>query len=133
MALLKIGIAPQKIIRKRTLDIAAGRYVPSNDEPSVWFTSLESLAQVLSEENRAILSTIQQHHPESVSALADLVGRAQPNVYRTLKKMESYGIVELRKVKGKSVPYVNYDEFQLFVSAMSTHNSLHERLPSSVY
>ena len=131
MALLRIGIAPQQIIRQRTLDIAAGRYVPSHDEPSVWFTSLESLAQVLSEENRAILSIIQQHHPESVSALADLVGRAQPNVYRTLKKMESYGIVELQKIKGKSVPYVKYDEFQLFVSAMSTHNSPYKRLSSS--
>jgi len=88
MALLRIGIASQKSIRQRTLDIAAGRYVPKSNEPKVWFTSLESLAQVLSEDNRAIITTIQQYHPESVSALADLVGRAQPNVYRTLKKIQ---------------------------------------------
>ena len=118
MALLKIGIASQESIRRRTIDIAAGRYVPRKGEPKVWFTSLESLAQVLSEENRAILAAIQQHHPESVTALAELVGRAQPNVFRTLKKMESYGIVEIHKVKGKSVPCVKYDEFQLFVSAV---------------
>lgn len=127
MAVLKIGIAPQKAIRQRTLDIAAGRYIPGDDEPKVWFTSLESLAQVLSEENRAILTTIQEHHPESVSALAELVGRAQPNLHRTLKKMEAYGIIELKKVKGKSVPYVKYDDFQMFLRSNDNKTGVFNR------
>lgn len=117
MTTLKIGIASKNFTRQRTIDIAAGRYKPSEDEPKVWFPSLESLAKILSEENRAILTAIKEHHPDSVSALADLVGRAQSNLTRTLKTMELYGIVEFRKEGRKSVPIVRYDEFTFTVAA----------------
>ena len=117
MAVLKVGIASQSDIRQRTIDIAAGRYSPGKDEPKVWFPSLESFAKILSDENRAIISAIKKYHPESVSALAELVGRAQPNVTRTLKTMASYGIVEVRKEGRKSIPVVKYDEFTLTVKA----------------
>lgn len=52
---IRIGIMPQEKIRERMLDIAAGKYKPAPDEPQIWFTSMRSLAEVLSDENRALL------------------------------------------------------------------------------
>jgi len=46
-----IGIMPQEKIRERTLAIAKGEYKPKANEPKIWFTSIASVAQVLSEDN----------------------------------------------------------------------------------
>ena len=40
--------------------------------------------------------------------LAERTGRKQPNLSRTLKTMEHYGLVQLRRHKGKLVPRVRY-------------------------
>ena len=50
-----IGILSQEKIRQRVLAIARGSYKPKPNEPKVWFTSMKSLAEVLSDENRALL------------------------------------------------------------------------------
>lgn len=113
MSTLYIGIATQKEIRQRTIDIASGRLIPKETDPKVWFTSLASFAQVLSEDNQALLTAIREHHPESVSALAELLGRGQPSVTRTLKTMESYGIIALKKERTGTVPVVNFDEIDM--------------------
>lgn len=52
MKTLIVGIASYEQIKKRTLAIARGEYKPKKDEPKVWFTSIESLAQVLSTDNK---------------------------------------------------------------------------------
>jgi len=46
---VKIGIMSQEKIRERTLAIAQGKYKPKPDEPKIWFTSIRSLAEVLSD------------------------------------------------------------------------------------
>jgi predicted transcriptional regulator len=48
-----IGIASQRAIRTRALAIARGDHQPRPDEPKIWFTSMRSLAEVLSDDNRA--------------------------------------------------------------------------------
>jgi predicted transcriptional regulator len=58
MKRVKIGIMPQKEIRERTLAIARGEYKPSSDEPKIWFTSIRSLAEILSDENQILLQII---------------------------------------------------------------------------
>ncbi|MEO8838809.1 MAG: hypothetical protein ABI351_08850 [Herbaspirillum sp.] len=50
-----IGIATQQAIRARALAIASGDHQPHPDEPKVWFTSIRSLAEVLSGDNRVLL------------------------------------------------------------------------------
>jgi predicted transcriptional regulator len=66
MAILKVGIATLEQYKARTMSIARGEYVPSGDEPKVWFQSLETLAQVLSDKNRALLALIAKTQPESL-------------------------------------------------------------------
>lgn len=92
-----IGVATQEAIRDRALAIARGQRKPAAGEPKIWFTSMRSLAEVLSDDNRALLKLIREQKPESLNHLAELSGRAPSNLSRTLKTMEHYGLVELRQ------------------------------------
>jgi len=85
MKIIKIGIAPQQKIRERMLAIAKGLIKPKASDPKIWFTSMRSLSQVLSDENRALLDVIRASRPVSVSELAELTGRKQGNLSRTFK------------------------------------------------
>lgn len=67
------------------------------DEPTVWFTSMASLAAVLSDDNRALLRIIRDKQPKSLTELAELTGRKVPNLSRTLRMMSGYGLVELHR------------------------------------
>ena len=53
MKVIRIGIAPQARIRERMLAIARGELKSKASDPKIWFTSMRSLSQVLSDENRA--------------------------------------------------------------------------------
>lgn len=67
------------------------------DAPTVWFVSMASLAAVLSDDNRSLLRTIRDQRPKSLTELAELTGRKVPNLSRTLRMMEGYGLVELTR------------------------------------
>ena len=75
MKTIVVGIMPQEKIRERVLAIARGDYKPKATEPKIWFTSMRSLAEVLSDDNRALLKVIQEAKPQSISSLADITGR----------------------------------------------------------
>jgi predicted transcriptional regulator len=59
-----IGLAPRQTIRARALAIARGDHRPGPDEPKIWFTSMRSLAEVLSDDNRALLRLIREEKPQ---------------------------------------------------------------------
>lgn len=113
MKVLVIGIMPQEKIRERILAIARGEYRPKPGEPKVWFTSMKSLSEVLSDDNRALLKAIRDIGPESVSNLAVRTGRKPGNLSRTLRTMERYGIVEMRREKNRVYPIVKAVEFRI--------------------
>ena len=117
MTTLKIGIASYDRMKARTLAIARGEYKPSGDEPSVWFTSVESFAKVLSQRNRELLALIALEEPASLTELAALAGRNKSNLSRTLKTMSRYGLVDLKKgERGRLIPQVRYDRVSLELS-----------------
>lgn len=64
MKTLRIGIADYGRMKERTLAIARGEYRPARGEPTVWFTSIESFAKVLSERNRELLTLIAEEKPD---------------------------------------------------------------------
>lgn len=115
MKVIKIGIAPQEEIRKRVLAIASGKLKVKSTEPKIWFTSMRSLAQVLSDENRALLDVIRSSKPVSISELADLTGRKQGNLSRTLKTMSNYGLVKMKKQDRALMPIACGDRIEIFV------------------
>lgn len=110
---LTIGIAPQSEIRARALAIAKGTRKPRPGEPKVWFTSMKSLAEVLSDDNRALLRVIREAKPESIAKLAQVTGRKPGNLSRTLKTMSHYGIVEMRRENNTVRPVVKTTEFRI--------------------
>jgi predicted transcriptional regulator len=112
--ILRIGIAPRAQMKARTLAVARGEHKPTKDEPKVWFTSMESLAQVLSSKNTLLLELIRRARPRSLKELADLSGRHVSNLSRTLRTMERYRLVELALTdNGTLVPTVPYDRLVL--------------------
>ena len=108
-----IGIMPQDKIRERVLAIARGEHKPKPGEPKIWFTSMKSLAEVLSDDNRALIRVIAETRPGSISELAEATGRKPSNLSRTLKTMSRYGIVELKREKNHVRPVAKATEFRI--------------------
>ena len=113
---INIGIMSQDAMRDRMVAIARGEYKPKANEPKIWFSSMKSLAEVLSDENRALLKIIENVQPNSISGLAELTGRKQSNLSRTLKTMSSYGLVEMVKENRHVKPIVKATEFQILAA-----------------
>lgn len=70
--------------------------------PSV--ESAATLIRLLTPENRKLMRMIRDAKPKSVSELARLTHRAQPNLLRTLTKLADFGFIEMRKVNHRTVP-----------------------------
>lgn len=113
MKTIRIGILPQDEMRARVLAIARGELKPRPSDPKVWFTSMRSLAEVLSDENRALLRIIRETRPASIASLAEVTGRKPGNLSRTLKTMAHYGLVEMRREKRFVRPVVEATEFRI--------------------
>jgi predicted transcriptional regulator len=117
MKTLKVGIASREAYKKRTLAIAKGEYVPAKGEPKIWFESLGTLSQVLSDQNRDLLKLILETRPQSLHELAERSGRATSNLSRTLRTMQQYGLVDLEQGPNRQlVPHVNYTGVELELS-----------------
>jgi predicted transcriptional regulator len=115
MKTVKIGIMSQKEIRERTLAIAQGKYKPKPDEPKIWFTSIRSLAEVLSDDNQVLLQVIMDKKPASIRELADMTGRQSSNLSRTLKTLSAYGFVKLERLNKTVCPIARATKFNVIL------------------
>lgn len=114
MNTLRVGIASYEEMKARTLAVARAERRVSAGEPKVWFTSTESFAKVLSAGNRKLLRVIAEKAPQSLDELARLTGKAKSNLSRTLRTMERYGLVSLKRAeRGRIAPRVLYDRVAL--------------------
>jgi predicted transcriptional regulator len=80
MKTIVIGVMPQERIRARAIAIAKGEYKPKPGEHKIWFTSMESVAEVLSDRNRALLKVVRESNPDSLAVLAKTPGRQPGSV-----------------------------------------------------
>jgi predicted transcriptional regulator len=80
--------------------------VSPSREASPQSTRCNSLArsgrQTAIRKNRALLRAIAERQPKSVAELAAMTARAEQNVLRTLKKLETAGVVRLDKGEGRA-------------------------------
>jgi predicted transcriptional regulator len=117
MKQIKVGIMPLKDFQAYTRAIVTGKHKRKRGEPKIWFNSMASLAQVLSDQNRELLSLIADEEPESITELARLSHRSQSNLTRTLKRMERYGLVKMKAgERGKKQPSVPYTDILVDMS-----------------
>ena len=66
--------------------------------------SAEALLRVLTPENRLLMRTIRDSKPQSVAELARLTHRAEPNLLRTLAKLQAFGLLSMTTVARRKVP-----------------------------
>jgi len=117
MKRVKVGIMPLKQFQAYTRAIVTGKHKRKRGEPKIWFNSVETFAKVLSDQNRELLALIAKENPKSISELARMSGRAQSNLTRTLKNMESYGFVTMKTgERGCKQPFVSYSGIVLDMS-----------------
>ena len=113
MSKLRIGIMARDQFQQRIVNIAAGKIKPGKNEPKVWFSSMKSLGEVLSDNNVRLLRLINEHRPQTLNALAQLSGRHPGNLSRTLKTMEKHGLVELKREARRVRPITKATEFAI--------------------
>lgn len=109
----KLITMPREQFQKRMLDVVTGRTKLNKDEHKVWFSSMKSLSEVLSDNNVRLLKMIEETQPKTLKDLAELSGRQVSNLSRTLKTMERYGIVELKKISRSVEPVVKASQFSI--------------------
>jgi predicted transcriptional regulator len=111
-----VGIATYEQQKARLMAIARGEYKPASDEPKIWFSSIESLAQVLSSKNQLLLEIIATNKPGSIGELGQLTGRRSSNLSRSLGTLERYGLVSLQKQGKAVIPRAVYDRVEIDIN-----------------
>ena len=97
LKVITIGILPQEKLRARAVAVARGRYKPKPRDPKIWFPSMKSLSETLSDKNMELIKIIAEHKPISIAALSQKTGRASSNLSRTLNRLARFGFVTLQK------------------------------------
>ena len=102
-----LKIQSMKELKAEMLSVVRGERQAPADAGRVSFESVEAVMRLLTPENRQLLAMIEKKKPASVAELARLVGRAEPNVSRTLNRLVGSGFVRLKPGVGKAkVPEV---------------------------
>ena len=84
--------------------IARGERPAPADAARPSFNSVSALVRLLTPENRQLLALIRDRKPQSVAELVKITGRAQPNLTRTLAKLEAAGFITMRVIGRRKAP-----------------------------
>lgn len=85
-----------RALREEMKAVARGERPVPADAARPSFDSVEAMVRLLTPENRKLLALIRDRKPKSVAELAQIAGRAQPNLTRTLAKMEAAGLIRMK-------------------------------------
>lgn len=88
------------------------------------FNSLETVARLLTKENRKLLSLIRDSNPKSVAELAELSGRSQPNLTRTLNKLQAVGFVVMSLAGRQKAPRVALEKLTVEIDPYTEIDTL---------
>ena len=89
------------------------------------FNSVEALVRLLTPENRKLLALIRDHKPQSVAELGQLSGRAQPNLTRTLAKLEAAGFVTMKLSGRRKAPSTTVKKIVVEIDPYGENDRLH--------
>jgi predicted transcriptional regulator len=73
--------------------VARGERPAPADAAQPSFNSVAAVMDLLTPDNLRLLAVIRDRKPRSIAELAQLTGRAQPNLTRTLAKLEGAGFI----------------------------------------
>jgi predicted transcriptional regulator len=106
--------------------VTRGDHAAPRDAHKPSFNSIEVVVRLLTPENGRLLAMIRDRKPESVAAPAEMTGRSQPNLTRTLTKLEGAGFIKMqthgrrkrpsaviRKIVVEIDPYADHDRLRV--------------------
>jgi predicted transcriptional regulator len=102
--------------------VARGERPAPADAAKPSFASAAALMRLLTPENRELLRLVRDVKPESIAALSRLTGRKEPNLLRTLEKLATAGLVELREVDRRRVPRTRIRKLRLDIDPFGTND-----------
>jgi predicted transcriptional regulator len=91
-------------LREEMKAVARGARPAPADARRPSFNSVAAVVRLLTPENRRLLTVIRDRKPQSVADLVQLTGRAQPNLTRTLAKLEAAGFITSTTVGRRKAP-----------------------------
>ena len=104
--------------------VARGERRPPADAAKPTFNSVDALIRLLTPANRALLALIRDRKPRSVAELAQLTGRAQPNLTRTLAKLEGAGFIRMKTVGRRKAPSAAIKKIVVEIDPFSARDRL---------
>ena len=102
----KAKIQNLRALRDEMKAVARGERSAPPDAAKPSFNSIEAVVRLLTPDNRRLLALIRDRKPQSVAELAAMTGRAQPNLTRTLAKLEAAGFIRMKTVGRRKAPSV---------------------------
>ena len=112
-------------LRDEMKAVASGQKPAPTDAAQPSFNSVWVLVRLLTPENRRLLSLIRDRKPKSMTELREWTGRAQPNLSRTLAKLEAAGLVTMKPGNGRrKVPQVRVRKITVQIDPCSEQDRL---------
>jgi predicted transcriptional regulator len=102
--------------------VARGERSAPADAAKPSFNSVEALVRLLTPENRHLLALIRDRKPRSVAELVQMSGRAQPNLTRTLAKLEAAGFIRTKAVGRRKTPSAAIKKIFVEIDPYSEHD-----------
>ena len=111
-------------LREEMKAVARGEQPAPADAARPSFNSVEAVVRLLTPENRALLATIRDRKPQSVAELVQMSGRSQPNLTRTLAKLEAVGFITMKSLGRRKAPSVAIKKIVVEIDPCSDHDRL---------
>ena len=120
----QVKIQGHAALRKEMKAVARGDKVAPKSAGGISFDSVDDLLRLLTPQNRALLAVIRDKKPQSIAELAELTGRAAPNLTRTLGKLEAIGFVRLTSVNRRKIPTTAVRSLKINIDPFSQNDRL---------
>lgn len=104
--------------------VARGERPAPADAAKPRFNSVDALVRLLTPENRQLLALIRDRKPGSVAELVQMTGRAQPNLTRTLAKLEAAGFIKMKSVGRRKAPSAAIKKIVVEIDPFSENDRL---------
>ncbi len=120
----QVKIQGHAALRKEMKAVARGDTAAPKSAGGISFDSVDALLRLLTPQNRALLAVIRDKKPQSIAELAELTGRAAPNLTRTLGKLEAIGFVRLTSVNRRKIPTTAVRSLKINIDPFSQNDRL---------
>ena len=120
----KYKVQNLRSLREEMKAVARGERPAPTDSGKPSFNSVDAVVRLLTPENRQLLALIRDRKPQSVAELVEMIGRAQPNLTRTLAKMASAGFITMKAVGRRKAPIVAVKKIVVEIDPYSDRDRL---------